>query len=73
MKEAFAVLKTNSYSVTMESECVEDKEKVVEPDKVPSASDNSGRFVALKSRFNCLFEKIKESKVRIEAMMTEAE
>ena len=73
MKEAFAVLRTNSYSVTMESECVEDKEKVVEPDKFPSASDNSGRFVDLKSRFNCLFEKIKESKVRIEAMMTEAE
>jgi len=40
---------------------------------VPRVENNANKFRDIKSRFNCLFEKIKESKVRIEAMMTEAE
>ena len=73
MKDAFSSLSLNSYSRTIESEYVEVKQPVAQHDNFPADGDDSGRFQDIKARINCLFEKIKESKVRIEAMMTEAE
>ncbi len=73
MRDAFGALQSNSYSRTIESECVDGMQPVDKSNSVPRVENNANKFRDIKSRFNCLFEKIKESKVRIEAMMTEAE
>ena len=71
MGNAFDTIQNNSYSRTIESDPVEVEEpatvKIGGNEKVGKSGGD------MRSRFNSLFEKIKESKVRIEALMAEAE